>query len=370
MDNIIHGHEGVWRVPSIEFDPDAQANVQTEDHAISPGVADHKQKSLGTVLKHIKGSIEQKVKNVGNVLKHLCGEHAKTLKYEMDASALPIPSDNLVEPEPLSLDESVSRTEDVDWTATIPHLGAAETRSLKDPEASHVSSSTLDYSPAAPTDQQFHMLKIFGFVLILSSLIAWVCLRCRDPRRRADCLARREERRNKKLYRRAARQHAVKMWFWNLRMRYRFASSDAITWDEKRSRVIQQENLLEEAATEDIRALRNAHRVVSNVTAAEEGINAFTYDSESSERRRSVSTLPGYGSDASQPPTYDDLDPDFDSIPVADGFQFRRTETEFRSDSSVISTSPRISRDGTNSDFDEKFEPISLERVEPAVRCP
>ena len=120
--------------------------------------------------------------------------------------------------------------------------------------------------------------------------------------------------------------------------------------------------------TEDIRVLRNAHRVVSNVTAAEEGINAFTYESSSSERRRSVSTLPGYGSDASQPPTYDDIEEDFDSVPVADGFRFRRTETEFHSDSSVISTSPRISRDGTNSDFDEKIEPISLARVEPALK--
>lgn len=131
-----------------------------------------------------------------------------------------------------------------------------------------------------------------------------------------------------------------------------------------------QENVLEDIMTDNIRALRNAHRVVSTITAAEEGRNRFVYDSDGSGRRRSVSTLPGYESEGSQPPNYDDVGGSLEGITVADGFQYTPAETEFRSDSSVISTSPRISRDGTSSDFDEKFEPITLESSVPAGSGP
>lgn len=155
------------------------------------------------------------------------------------------------------------------------------------------------------------------------------------------------------------------MWFWNIRLKFGLAPNEVLSWDEKSTRVIQQENVLGRVMTDDIRALRNAHRVVSTITAAEEGRNSFAYDIEGSDRRRSCSTLPGYESEGSQPPHYDDFSGRLEGTAAIDGFQYT-TETEFRSDSSVISTSPRISRDGTNSDFDEKFEPISLEAAEPA----
>lgn len=127
----------------------------------------------------------------------------------------------------------------------------------------------------------------------------------------------------------------------------------------------EQEANLEDAMTNDIRALRDAHRIVSDITFAEEGRSGPVYESEGSERRRSVSTLPGYESEGSQPPSYDDVGGIISNAGV-DAFICTTFETEFRSDSSVISTSPRISRDGTNSDFDEKFEPISLEASVPA----
>ena len=203
----------------------------------------------------------------------------------------------------------------------------------------------------------------------------WTFLRCRDPRRRAECLAWREERRNRKLYRRAARLHKWKMWFWNRqqeiitfwndRVRYCLPTKDGVTWDEKMARDNEQEANLEDAMTNDIRALRHAHRIVSDITFAEEGRSGPVYESEGSGRRTSVSTLPGYESEGSQPPSYDDVS-DIISNAAVDAFTYTTFETEFRSDSSVISTSPRISRDGTNSDFDEKIEPISLEASVPA----
>ena len=169
------------------------------------------------------------------------------------------------------------------------------------------------------------------------------------------------------MYRRAAQKQAFENWLQSVRLqvqafrfRYGFAPQAAITWDEKRTRVNAQEAVLEGVMADDIRALRNAHRVVSSVTAAEEGRHDFVYQSESSGRRRSVSTLPGYESEGSLPPSYDE------ETVVVNGFHYNHVEAEFTSDSSVISTSPRISRDGTNSEFDDKFEQISLEASGPA----
>lgn len=111
---------------------------------------------------------------------------------------------------------------------------------------------------------------------------------------------------------------------------------------------------------DDMRALRNAHRVVGGITAAEEGRSRHGYESEGSDRR-SVSTLPGYESDGSEPPSYDDSGTSPGGVTVVNEFLYLPAETGFTPDSSVVSTSPRISRDGTNSDFDEKFEAISLD---------
>ena len=170
------------------------------------------------------------------------------------------------------------------------------------------------------------------------------------------------------MYRRAAQKQAIRNWLRSVHIRtktfllsYGLASQAAFSWDEKRTRVLAQEAILEDVMVDDIRALRNAHRVVSSITAAEEGRHGFVYQSEGSERQRSVSTLPGYESEGSQPPSYDDAGESFEEIIVVNGLQYNNVDAEFNSNSSVISTSPRISRDGTNSDFDEKFEQISLE---------
>ena len=193
-------------------------------------------------------------------------------------------------------------------------------------------------SPASP----FHFIKLLFIALTLFSLLTWVIIRLRDPRRRADRAARREERRNKKLYRRAAWEH-----WWQTRvcaLRHRHCprsrgTGTSDTWDEKRARVLQQESILEAVCQDDIRTLQFTTRPrrtgPNSIAAAEEGRNTFVYDSDSeagSGRRlrstsgRSVSTLPGYESEATQPPGYitEDISPD----------------------SSIVSTSPRISRDG------------------------
>lgn len=175
------------------------------------------------------------------------------------------------------------------------------------------------------------------------------------------------------MYRRAAQKQAFENWlrsarlkFKAVRFRYGLAPQAAISWDEKERRVSAQEAVLEDVMADDIRALRNAHRVVSSITAAEEGRHGFVYGAEGSQRRRSVSTLPGYESEGSLPPAYDDGGDSIDGTAVVNGIRYNPVDAEFTSDSSVVSTSPRLSRDGTNSEFDEKFEQISLEASSPA----
>lgn len=364
-----------WRRPSVDFDSDVIANAGKDDSVMHKLVSQG-QKGLSAELSAFKSSLKKGLKKVASILCH----KSKGNTGEVKAASIEGPrisSDRLLEPPPLSKEESVSATEASDSTSTTPNLSAAETRSLTSTGASQTSTGPITITIPSQPNINVHLLKILGLGLVVLSCLAWLILRFRDPRHRVDCAARREERRNKRMYRRAAQKQALENWlrsihlkFKALRFRYGFAPQAAISWDEKRIRVIAQEAILEGAMADDIRALRNAHRVVSSITAAEEGTHDFVYEPEgSSGRQRSSSTLPVYESEGSLPPSYDDADDRFEGTAVVNGFQYVSADAEFTSDSSVISTSPRISRDGTNSDFDEKFEQISLEASGPAGPC-
>ena len=368
----------LWRTPSIDFDPDVLANEKEDGSTALLDTLHRGQKSLKSKIATIKSTLKAGLRKVGKIIcpKPTGGFRGHEVKMPLGGRPHKIASDRLLEPAPSPHEEAASTTEDIGSTNTLALHSAATTRSLSHVEALNpTTTSTLSPLLPSQSEQNIHLLKLFGLVLILSSCLVWTFLRCRDPRRRAECLAWREERRNRKLYRRAARLHKWKMWFWsreqeiitfwNSSVRYILTPRDAIAWDEKMARDNEEETNLEDTMTNDIRALRHAHRMVSDITFAEEGRSGPVYESEGSERRRSVATLPGYESEGSQPPSYDDVG-DFISNAAADGFTCTTFEAEFRSDSSVISTSPRISRDGTNSDFDEKIEPISLEASGPA----
>ena len=354
-----------WRRPSVDFDPDVLAN-EGKDDPVPHGLLNQGQKGLGAGLSAIKASLKTRIKKVVSALCPQSKGESSEVKTALVGS-LKISSDRLLELRPIPYGETVSTTKDSDSTSTVPSFSAAETRSLTSAEALPTSTSSTTTNPPSQISINVHLLKVFGLGLIALSCLAWLVLHCRDPRHRVDCAARREERRTKRMYRRAAQKQAFETWLRNVhlkvrafRFRYGFAPQAAITWNEKCTRVNAQEAVLEEVMADDIRALRNAHRVVSSITAAEEGRHDFVYQSEGSERRRSLSTLPGYESEGSLPPSYDE------ETAVVNGFQYNQVDAEFTSDSSVISTSPRISRDGTNSDFDEKFEQISLEASAPA----
>ena len=382
----------LWRTPSSDFDPNVLVNGQAHSSTAIIESLHRGQAILQAKLKAWKSQLKSGIEKVGKLCCHRVSEikttmHQRpTLPEEPALPSIPtlpetpakVPLDRLLDPPPALHDELTSTIEELGSTNTVPIHAAATIQSLShiealDPTTTHTSSPLFP----SQSEHNLQLLKIFSLVLILSSCLAWVFLQCRDPRKRAECLARQEERRNKKLYRRAARQYKVRMFFWNryqevmtgiwnFRMRYRLAREEAITWNEKRARVLEQEGVLEEIMRDDIRALRNAHRMVSDITIAEEGRANMVYEVEGSARGRSVSTLPGYESEGSQPPSYSDAGDGLEGAIVVNGFRYTAAETEFRSDSSVISTSPRLSRDGANSDFDEKIEPLSLEASRPA----
>ena len=356
-----------WRRPSVTFDPDVVANAEKDD-SVRYDLLSQSQKGLGAELSAFKNSLKKGIMKVASLWCHESKEKASKAKAVLIES-LKTPSDRLLEPARVSVEESISKTENSDSTSTKPNLSAAETRSLSSAGALETSASPATINSSAQGNINIHVLKTFSLGLIAFSFFAWLLLRCRDPRHRVDCAARREERRTKRMYRRAAQKQAVENWLRTARLRiqafrfrYGFAPEAAISWDEKQTRVVAQEAVLEDVMADDIRALRNAHRVVSSITAAEEGRHGLVYQSEDSARQRSVSTLPVYESEGSMLPSYDDAGDDFGGTTVVNGL----VDAEFTSDSSVISTSPRISRDGTNSDFDEKFEQISLEAGDPA----
>lgn len=196
-----------------------------------------------------------------------------------------------------------------------------------------------------------HQVRTLGLTVVLIALFVWVYKWLRDPRRRADRAARREERCRRHLYRRAARIQKLRNFFSAFRRRYHPAAHAVRNWDEKQALVLQQEEVLETVMKDEIRALCRAYREENNVVAAEEGRNHYMHEIDNrSERRRSMTTLPGYESEATQPPGYES-----DAVSVSDRFSlYAPVDSEDTPDSSVISTSPRISRDGRDSDFEKE----------------
>ena len=314
-----------------------------------PAFARHGQKSLQEHLQAIGHFMEDKVQAVKTGVKEMvksCREHLqaacpkKAINKDRLSKFLSSPHQNETR------------------SATAVESSETAFSSLPSPSSSSLPSPSF---PVTPYNERVHSLKILGLVLILGSFFAWVILHLRDPRVRADRAARREERRNKLLYKRAAWRQKWKKWFCSVRHNHGQAIGPIGSWDEKQTRVLQQEEILEAVMKEDIRALRNSHRVVSNITAAEEGRTDFVYDSDGSEARRSRDTLPGYESDATQPPGYE-IDPSSCEEPrISDGFRYNPAENEDTPDSSVVSTSPRISRDGRDSEYEKDFEPLALD---------
>ncbi|KAL8698522.1 MAG: hypothetical protein Q9224_001815 [Gallowayella concinna] len=333
----IEANPDVWRTSSIALKPqsveavesDRKHEVQQDQH-VDVAV----QKSLKLHLGHLQDFLGTTYRKACHKFDSLC-PNKKQSQSSLGTSLTHVPS---------AVQNLLPTTTTIE--GTNPH-------SLPTRSASPEPISTL----SVPLSSDYTGLKVFGFILISSSFVIWVFLRLRDPRLQADRAARREERRNKRLYRQAARQHKWKRLFCSWRHRDH-RCTPVSTWDEKRARVSEQEEVLEEIMKEDIRKLKNRHRTEGNISAAEQGRSIYLYDSDES-RHRSRETLPGYESEGTQPPSYES-DADRERRRVANGIRYISADHEDTPDSSVISTSPRTSRDDRDSDFGKDFEPLIL----------
>ncbi|KAI4118941.1 MAG: hypothetical protein LQ345_001078 [Seirophora villosa] len=330
-------HRDFWRTSSMPVAPQtSQVGIHNKiDEVEADAHGLHEQKSLKAHLEHLQGFLGTTFQKARETFQSWCPTNKQTT---LGFSHEDFPS---------AVHNDPAMTPTTEMPGTHPH--AYPTRSAT-PEAAPTVSSGEESSHHTG-------LKVFGLILVISSLIIWVVLRLRDPRLRADRAARREERRNKRLYRMAARQHQWKRWFCSWRHRDH-RCTPVSTWDEKQARVLEQEEVLEVVMRQDIRKLRRARRARNNISAAEQGQSIYICDSDDS-RRRSRETLPGYDSESTQPPSYE-ADAIGRVTRVADGFRYSPGDREDTPDSSVISTSPRTSRDDRSSVCEKDIEPLNL----------
>ncbi|KAI9683407.1 MAG: hypothetical protein M1829_005479 [Trizodia sp. TS-e1964] len=183
------------------------------------------------------------------------------------------------------------------------------------------------------------LLALLFSVIFLPVLYgAWKCLSRRNKlsRKFQERLARREERLNKKLARRAAFRHRLNTWWQKMTHRQPIAD------EEKRVLVTAQETVLEDAMRTEIQQLRMAAQVVQSIVSPGESISSA---SQFSQPRRQDS-LPSYHSDSEVSdilPAYDDYEASPFCGLVANGFQYARVGPDSTPDSSVVDVSPRSS---------------------------
>ena len=361
-----------WRTAAFPFATDTvtlpsipSATQSSDDHLDVP----HASHTIGKQTQKTLGmKVKDSAKNVINQLKDFVNKYCpkkagQSIKYQHDSDNDMIfdQHQNETRSEDVEQDEmedSESVITKLEIPSSVNPYSATETRSLHpDPQTS----SIVEDSPYQRNVPHTFVLKFVFLFLLIGSLVSWLIIRWRDPRRRAERAARREERHTRRLYKCAARRQKYETMVWNFRMRWGLASPEVLRYDEKQRRIGEQEDVLESVVKDDIQALREAHMVVSSMTNAvassqvEEGRGGYVYEVDGCGRRRlrstrSVATLPEYQSDESRPPSYRSR---------------RGSGTDFNSNSSVVSTSPRISRDGTNSDFDEKIEELDLREGRP-----
>lgn len=261
--------------------------------------------------------------------------------------------------------DSISHDElDVDDLSPDPVPSTHHNTSRNDPSTSFPTSlptsptfspDPIEVSPTNPqrTDQILRAVKITSLIIILVSLSVILAAHLMHPRRRVDRAASREERRNRRLYRCAARRQKWRNWVGRFRRRDRSPTAD--TWEDKQAALAQREGSENtEVMYTGIAELRDAHTIVSDLVRAEEGRGVHVSERGGRERRRGRrrgSSLPGYESEESGPPAYDD-DKVFvvDGVALVDGFQYSLVAVEDTPDSSVIETSPRISMELARSD--------------------
>ena len=300
---------------------------------------EHEFTVLEAKFKGLGNAFMNKVNGLSSCIKHKQSSHSQTksgVKQE-DITVFFPQLDALLTSHPLNKPLTAAPT---------PYEGLSVMPPPSSTDVVTLPSSSSRPSYHRPGNDQDHRacaitFAILAIITLVASLLTHLS---NDPRRRADWAARREECRNRRLYRRAARHERWRKWLCGLLHNHcpTRASVPPETWDEKRVLTIERDGLSQLRLREEIYALRNACSIVDGVVRAEEGRNIEAFEIHSGDWRRETPYCES-GSEASGPPPYDE------SGVVVDGFHYTPPGSPDTPDSSVIETSPRTSlyiRDG------------------------
>ncbi|KAI9805059.1 MAG: hypothetical protein M1825_000893 [Sarcosagium campestre] len=219
------------------------------------------------------------------------------------------------------------------------------------------------FTPQGTQNHSRTAIHLSLIVLCVVPICLYFSLRRRCCCTRAERRWQAESRRNARSIRRARHQQALRSWWrkiWVGRDQSRITD-----YEEKRSMVMNQESVLEDAMQTEIRDLRRAAGVISAMVSPESGRSEYGDGMPVPEGRSAVfppfggirrqnSFPPDYRSESSEPPPiYDDVEEGGDDTVVADGFQYAHVAslpidipytpsgTDSTPDSSVYPTSVR-----------------------------
>jgi hypothetical protein len=188
-------------------------------------------------------------------------------------------------------------------------------------------------------------------LVLVGGLVFRVVKICRDPRRRAELAARREERYTKRLYRKAACKHKWRTWWKRLKQQ---ATGD---YEEKRQMILEQEGITQDSLQRQILTLRDATDLVRNLVAAEEGRVHVDYRAlpsryqlppQSPYTSSAYDAVAGSSGVSESLPTYAPPPPRYEEelegeMTVVDGFMYPPSTTDDATESSIVDCSPRLS---------------------------
>lgn len=186
-------------------------------------------------------------------------------------------------------------------TSPPPYKGTEPPLSEKTPIPDSVNPHTVEpqWREAKSPSPLAILLKTLLVITGVAFLLGFLRRRCMSLRKRAERAAERERRASERLYRRDARRQAWRDWWYGIRRGTPGRRTG--DYEEKRTLILQQEGVLEEAMQdeirqlriqEEIRQLRNTRDAVDDLVRAEEGRSVYPpiYPLASSS---SSSTLPG-----------------------------------------------------------------------------
>lgn len=230
--------------------------------------------SSGEITKQVEGTItsdesEAPVDGSGSVPTTLEGnDDEPDVSYHDE-----IPSTPVIHHENASHSPSPSQTREVSPTSAPSH----HAHDLPSPTPSYNTTSVSSQSTYDLHPQYYLLIRILPLLLLVTIVGGFIFITllyfkvlCASDRCRARRSASREERRTRRAYRRAARQHSWRKW-WN-RYRRPNCTSD---YEEKRTLLLEQEGVLEDAMQQHIHHLVVEHESESDIARAEEGRARF-----------------------------------------------------------------------------------------------